>query len=137
MMKNVLKILILALPFAWFASISLPFLNGLGVGVTLVDVLSIKGYWAVTLIFYFEEFISALLVTTPYAALVLLLVKRNTALVTATAIVGYALFTFLLCFQKEHLTPCLFTLVQSANVSVYAAIFVLLSVFDKVFSQQD
>ncbi len=50
------------------------------------------------------------------------------------AILCYALFTFLLCFQKEHLTACLFTLLQSANIAVYVAIFLLFEVLGKWFS---
>ena len=138
-MKNTIKILLLALPFSWLASVVLPFFNQLGLGFWLIEQLSIAGYWPVNIVFYSESFFSALLLMAPYVLVIVWLVSVNTNKYTniITAILAYALFIFLLCFQKEHLTACLFTLVQSNHIAVYLAIFVLFEVSMKFFPKME
>ena len=135
-MKQLAKIFLIAIPFAWLASISLSFFSQLGLGTWLVDSLSIRGYWPVSITFYAEEFFSALLTMIPYVGLVYFFVRNNRALTVATAIFAYMFFTLLFIFQKESLTASIFTLVQSANLSVYAAIFLLFAVFDSIWGQR-
>ena len=127
-MKNTIIILLSALPFSWLASIVLSLLNQLGLGFWLIENLSISGYWPVNIVFYIESFLSALLVVAPYVLVILWLVPANKYGNVITAILAYVLFTFLLCFQKEHLTACLFTLVQSSHIAVYLAIFILFEI---------
>ena len=135
-MKDIAKILLIAIPFAWLATISLNFLSQLGLGSLLVDSLSIRGYWPVTLTFYAEEFLYAFLTVIPYVGLIYFFVPNKKPLTVVTAIIAYILFTFLFCFQKEqHLTPCLFTLVQSAHIAVYAAIMIVFSFLGSVWGR--
>jgi hypothetical protein len=135
-MKDTAKILLIALPFSWFAGISISYLGQLGIGIWLLDTLSIKGYWPVTLIFYVEDFLNALLTVIPYVGLIYFSVSNNKLLTVTTSIFAYVLFTFLLCYHKEqHLTPCLFTLVQSAHIAVYAAIIVVFALFDGIWGK--
>ena len=135
-MKDVAKILLIALPFSWLAGISLGFLSELSLGLWLVDSTSIRGYWPITLIFYAEDFLNALLTVIPYVGLVYFFVPNKKPLTVATSIFGYILFTFLFCFHKEqHITPCLFTLVQSAHIAVYAAIIVVFALVDSVWDK--
>ncbi len=131
-MKDTIKIFSLALPFAFLASISLPFFNQLGGGFWLIEQLSIQGYWPVNIVFYIEYFFSAVLTTLIYAAAIIFLVPRYRYLNTLTAILAYALFTFLLCFRQEHLTACLFTLLQGTHIAVYIAIFLLLEGAERI-----
>lgn len=136
-MKDIAKILLITLPFSWLAAISLSFLSQLGLGSWLVDSLSIRGYWPVTLTFYAEDFLNALLTVTPYVGLVYFFLPNKKPLTVATAIFGYILFTFLFCFYTEqHLTPCLFTLVQSAHIAIYAAIIVVFAFVDSVWGRE-
>lgn len=133
-MKDTIKIIFIALPFAWISSVSLPYLNQLGFGVWLVENLSIRGYWPVSIAFYVEDFFSALITSTPFIGLIFLLTEKNKPVTTTVTISAYMLFTFLLCFQKESLTGCIFTLVQSANIAVYGVIILLFSLLNKFFS---
>ena len=130
-MKDIAKILLIALPFSWLASVSIGFLSQLGLGVWLVDTLSLRGYWPVTIIFYAEDIFNALLTVIPYVVLIYFFVRNTKPLTVATAILGYILFTFLLCFYKEHLTACIFTLVQSANIAVYVSIMMVFAFIEK------
>lgn len=134
-MKDTVKIFIIALPFSWFASISLPFLHQLGLGVWLVETLSIRGYWPVSVAFYVEDLLSAAITALPFIGLVFFLTAKNKPTTTTATLFAYMFFTFLLCFQKESLTACLFTLVQSANIAVYAAIILLFSLLKIKFGQ--
>lgn len=135
-MKDTAKILLIALPLSWLIGISLNFLSQLGLGIWLVDSLSLRGYWPVTIIFYAEDFFNALLSVIPYIGLVYFFVPNKKPLTVATAILAYMLFTFLFCFHKEqHLTPCIFTLVQSANVTVYAAIYIVFALLDSIWGK--
>ena len=136
-MKDIAKILLIAIPFAWLATISLNFLSQLGLGSLLVDSLSIRGYWPVTLTFYAEEFLYAFLTVIPYVGLIYFFVPNKKPLTVVTAIIAYILFTFLFCFQKEHLTPCIFTLVQSAHIAVYAAIIIVFLLVDSIWGKRE
>ena len=78
-MKDTAKILLIALPFSWLIGISISFSSQLGLGIWLVDSLSIRGYWPVTITFYAEDFFNALLSVMPYIGLVYFFVpnKKN------------------------------------------------------------
>ncbi len=136
--KNLIKTLLIALPFTWLASHILLLLNNLEWGVWLVETLSVQGYWPVTIAFYLEDFFIALILGLPYVALVLWLIPHNHYATMITSVLAYALFTFLLCFQKEHLTACLFTLLQSSNITMYLAIVLLFELLSRwlPFSQR-
>jgi hypothetical protein len=131
--KDNMKIIILALPFAWLASIILPFFHALGWSIWIVETLNIQGYWPINIVFYAENLLIALITAMPYVGIIFLLMSNKKHLHIITAVLSYSLFTFLLCFQQEHLTACFFTLVQSIHIALYLAIFLLFKTIGRAF----
>ena len=136
LMKDMAKIFLIALPFSWLASIALPFLNQLGIGIWMVETFSIRGYWPVNFAFYMDDLLAALLVTAPYVGMIFLFIPNNKFLTVSTALFAYMLFTFLLCIQVESIKACFYTLLQSADVAVYAAIMMMFTVLSYVWEQR-
>lgn len=136
-MKDIIKIFLIALPFSSLASYGLNFINQLGLGVWLVESLSIRGFWPVSIAFYVEDIISALITVIPYVGLIYYFVRNKKLLTITTAIIAYILFTFLFLYQKESLTGSFFTLMQSENIAVYVAIIPIFILVDSIFNNKD
>lgn len=132
-MKEAIKIFLIALPFAWLAPYSINFLNQFGFGIWLVETLSIRGFWPVSIAFYIEDLISALITLIPYIGLIYFFIPNKKPLTVTLTVVAYMLFTFLFLFQKESFTASFFTMLQSANIAAYLAIIGTFALMDKIF----
>ena len=134
-MKDTIKILLIALPFSLITTYCITFIKQLGFGSWLVESLSIRGFWPVSIAFYIEDFLSALITIIPYVGLVYFLVKNKRFLTIFTSIMAYIIFTFLFLFlyQNESVTGTFYTLIQSSYMSVYLAIISMFLLIEKVF----
>ncbi len=131
-MKDSIIIFSIALPFSWLSPHVLNFFKQFGLGVWLVESVALRGYWPVSIAFYVEDFVGALLMVIPYIGLVYFLVQNTKYRTAATAVFAYMLFSFLLYSQRESFTGSLYTLMQSSNVAVYVAIFLVCALLQNV-----